>query len=416
MKFNNKKVIFLPLLLIGSILTSCKNIPVDTSVVPDDVETIYKKYSKTDKLYLMLAKRAVKDNLNHFWQGDTLTGFMHPTHSGYKLESKDLIGPIWETAMVMYGVYDLYTITKEEEYKSYLIAQANYYKNICKDNPKRLEDPVGWPGPATDDCAWAAMMFLSFYEVNNDEWYKERVINLLDNCVERWYDENLGAMYYKDNVDYMSLYECGMTLSWLRLHEITNEQRFYDLALRSYDGLHNALYSKKDGLYYCEANSYWPLGDLKSIAEGGSASFIAGNMAMATLAAKLYKITNDNKYLDRVYEINAGLLKRYYKDGYLIADRDAWTNGTFAAYYAGNVLCLENNKEMQNALLSNADSIMKNARTEDGYYDGSWGGPAGKSVWSFKKSMPQQITTSGSSVSMVTSAAILEAKISDFNR
>lgn len=71
---------------------------------------------------------------------------------------------------------------------------------------------------------------------------------------------------------------------------------------------------------------------------------------------------------------------------------------------------------MQNALLSNADSIMKNARTEDGYYDGSWGGPAGKSVWSFKKSMPQQITTSGSSVSMVTSAAILEAKISDFNR
>lgn len=412
-----KKIfIFLSLLLMICILFGCEKKPEDTSNIPETVEEIYKKYSNTDNLYLMLAKRAVKDNLDHFWEGDKDTGFMHPTHSGYKLGSKEQRGPIWETAMVLYGVYDLWVITKEDEYKSFLLAQANYYKNICKDNVGILEDPVGWPGPATDDCAWASMLFLTFYEITNDTWFTDRVINLLDNCNERWYDENLGAMYYKDDVDYMSLYETGITLSWLRLYEITNEQRFYDLALRSYNGLHNALYSQRDGIYYCEANQYWPLGDMKSIAEGGSTSFIAGNMAMATIAAKLYKITQDNKYLERVYEINAGILKRYYKNGYLIADRDAWTNGTFAAYYAGNVLCLPNTEEMQKALLSNADSIMKNARTNDGYYDGSWGGPAGKSVWTYKKSVPEQIMTSGSTVSMITAAAILEAKIIDFIR
>lgn len=416
MKTSKKLLIILVLILFISVFSGCEKEPIDTSVVPKTVEEIYKNYSKTDKLYLMLAKRAVKDNLSHFWEGDSETGFMHPTHSGYKLSSKNQRGPIWETAMVLYGVYDLWVITKEDEYKTYLIAQANYYKDLCKDNPETLEDPVGWPGPATDDCAWASMMFLTFYEVTNDSWFKDRVINLLDNCNERWYDENLGAMYYKDNVDYMSLYETGMTLSWLRLHEITNEQRFYDLALRSYNGLHKALYSKKDGLYYCEANSFWPLGDMKSIAEGGSTSFIAGNMAMASIAAKLYKITENQDYLDRVYEINTGLLKRYYKDGYLLADRDAWTNGTFAAYYAGNVLCLPGTEEMQEAFFANADSIMKNARTKDGYYDGSWGGPAGKSVWSYKNSLPEQIMTSGSTVSMITAAAILEAKISDFAR
>ena len=72
-------------------------------------------------------------------------------------------------------------------------------------------------------------------------------------------------------------------------------------------------------------------------------------------------------------------------------------------------------EDMQKALLSNADSIMKNARTEDGYYDGSWQGPAGKTVWSTKGSLPQQITTSGSTTSMVTAAAILEAKIDGFS-
>ncbi len=411
-----RTVTFLSLILLVSVFSGCKRKPLDTSNVPKSVEEIYKKYENTDFLYLMLAKRSVNDNLNHFWEGDSKTGFMLPTHSGYKLSSKDQLGPIWETAMVLYGVYDLWVVTKEDQYKSYLVAQANYYKNICKDDPKMLEDPVGWPGPATDDCAWAAMLFLSFYEVTNDSWFTDRVINLLDNCVDRWYDENLGAMYYKDNVDYMSLYETGMTLSWLRLYEITNETRFYDLALRSYNGLHKALYSQKNGLYYCEANLYWPLGDMKSIAEGGSTSFIAGNMAMATIAAKLYKLTGNQDYLDRVHEINAGLLKRYYKDGYLLADRDAWTNGTFASYYAGNVLCLPGTEEMQKALLENANSIMKKARTKDGYYDGSWGGPAGKSVWSYKNSLPEQIMTSGSTVSMITAAAILEAKITDFVR
>ena len=137
---------------------------------------------------------------------------------------------------------------------------------------------------------------------------------------------------------------------------------------------------------------------------------------MADIAAKLYKITENEMYLNRIQKINAGILKRYYKNGCLIADRDAWTNGSYAAYYAGNVLSLPGTEDMRAALLSTADSIMKNARTEDGYYDGSWAGPAGQTVWSRKGSVPQQITTSGSTVSMVTAAAILEAKIDGFYR
>ena len=411
-----KKALLLVLtILLSFSLCSCNKTTKNTADL-SVVERIYEENKGTNTLYLNLAKLAVGDNINHFWYGDSETGHMHPTHDGYKYSNPEQIGPIWETAMAMYGIYDLWVITKDDYYKKYLLAEANYYKNLAKDDPTRLEDPVGWPGPATDDNAWACMMFLTFYEVTEDTWFTDRVANLLDNCVERWYDPELGAMYYKDGVDYMSLYETGMTLSWLRLYEITENTKYYDLALRSYNGLHTALYSATEGLYFCEASKYWPLGDMKSIGEGGSSSFIAGNMAMASIAAKLYKMTNDEKYLTRIQKINAGILKRYYKDGYLLADRDAWTNGTFAAYYAGNVLTLPGTEDMQKALLSNADSIMKNARTEDGYYDGSWQGPAGKTVWSTKGSLPQQITTSGSTTSMVTAAAILEAKIDGFTR
>lgn len=388
----------------------------DTSVIPDTVEGVYEMYGETDSLYLALAKFAVRDNLKNWWYGDTQTGYIHPTHGGEKLSSF-ASAPIWEGAMVLYGVYDLWVLTEEDEYKAYLTAQARYFKSIYMNYPTKLEDPAGRPGPASDDCAWASMLYLIFYEVTQDQWWIDRASNLCANTQARWYDEELGGMRYSDSNDAMSLYECGLTLSWFRLWEITEDQEYYDLALASYERLHtNCLH--EDGIYYIEVNKDGPLGGGFHITEGGSSSSLFGNMAMATLAAKFYKVTNDQKYLDRVYAINDGIIKWYDLGGVLLNDRDAWTEGTYAAYYAGNVLCLPGTEKMQELLLGTADSIMTKARTEDGYYGGTWQGPAegeGSRWWS-GGSVPTQIMTSGSTVSMVTAAAILEAKLTDYTR
>lgn len=380
------------------------------------VEMIIENNKNSKKLYSELAQLAVKDNIKHWWYGDAKTGYIHPTHSGNKLDPNES-APIWEGAMVLYNIYDMWVLTKSDEYKQYLKAEAAYYRDRYANFPSRLEDPAGRPGPASDDCAWAAMLYLIFYEVTDDTWFLKRCANLCKNAQNRWFDPELGGMRYSDSNEAMSLYETGITLSWLRLYEITGDEKYYTLAFDSYTRLHKKLYYG-DGLYYIEVKKDGPVGGQFHIAEAGSSSFLAGNMAMATIAAKLYKITNDSTYLDRVYQTNDGIIKWYNIDGVLLNDRDAWTEGTFASYYASNVLTLKNTEKVKELFMYTALSIMKNARTDTGRYGGSWQGPAegNESRWYRGGSVPTQIMTSGSTVSMVTAAALLEAGIDDFTR
>ena len=285
---------------------------------------------------------------------------------------------------------------------------------------EELENAGGNQLWASDDSAWIVMLMLNCYRISGDEWFVERAINLADRAMERWYDEELGGMVYSDGVDHMSLYEVNFALSWLRLWEITGQQRFYDLALHSYENMHKRLGAgRDDGLYFCEANLHFHRGEAHQIGEAGSSSFLAGNLGMAALAAKFYKLTGNQEYLDRMYAVNEGLQYRYLtEEGVLINDRDAWTNGIFSAYYVVEVLTMPDTEEMQKVFRDTALSIAVNARTEDGYYGGSWSGPAEgpSSAWYGIGSTPQQSKTTGSTVLMLTAAALLEAGITEYGR
>lgn len=373
--------------------------------------------TEDEGFYLAIAKQAVADMLANFWTGDTETGKILPTWSGYATEY-DWRGSIWETAMLVFEIYDMWQLTGDEYYFDLLTAEAKFFReNFTEQELEAAGELFHW---ASDDCAWNAQMYLVYYAVTGDEWFVDRAIGLLDKANERWYNEELGGLYYKDDVEFMSLYEVGIAMAWLRLWEITGEQRFYDLALRSYEGMHDRLsLGRDDGIYFIEATVEAAIGydrpdDIKM---AGSVSFLTGNMGMAALAAKFYKITEEQEYLDRVYRINEGLLEHYNADGILLNDRDAWTNGVYAAYYTAEVLSLPDTEEMQTLLKNTAVSIVTNARTVDGYYGGRWAGPADgeAGIWG-SGSAPQQSMTTGTSVLMVVAAAILEAGIEGYGR
>lgn len=411
-------------ILILGLLCGCsrnETVPDDT-IVPsplpmDAVDELLATMDETDDhYYRKLAALAIDDVLAHFWTGDRETGHFARTWNGLIGDkSRDPRGSGWETAQLVYAVYDLWMATGDESYRELVEAEASFYRNnFTREELVNAGGEFNW---ATDDCAWNAMQFLAFYTVTDDDWFLQCAIELLDNTRARWYDEELNGMYYRDGVDFMSLYEVGCAISWLRIWEITGEERFLHLAQQSYEGMHSRLI-RDDGLYYCEANVHWPVGDKNTIYEGCSTSFLTGNMGMAALSAKFYEITEDEVYLDRVYATNTGLLKFYYDDGVLLNDRDAWTNGAFAAYYAADVLSLPNTEEMQELVKATAVSIVKNARTTNGYYGGSWGGPAegSFSTWYAKGSIPLQSMTTGTTVLMVVSAAVLEAQLDDYAR
>lgn len=392
--------------------------------MPDVSDNPMKQYltsiaSYSTEFYRGLSEIAVQDIINNFWDNDYPGGRLLPTWDGYASNNlPDSRGALWEAGMLYFCIYDTWKATGNASYEIYLHSYANYVRNHFSNS--ELENAGGNQLWASDDCAWVAMLLLSFYNVDGDNWYLERAINLLENVRTRWYDPQLGGLRYKDGADFMSLYEVGIAICYYRIWELTNDSQFYDLALESYENMHRRLGAdRSDGLYFCEANSHWPIGDANYIGEAGSTSFLAGNLGMAVLAAKFYHTNGDTRYLERVYQINEGLLSHYINSkGILINDRDAWTNGTYTAWYVSDVLSLSGTEEMQKVILDTALSIVQNARTEDGYYSGSWSGPADGpgSTWYLLGSVPQQSKTTGSTVLMITAAALLEAGVNDYVR
>lgn len=427
-----KKIIalFLAAVLLLSVLCGCTpntnpDNPTDTQEeelpMPNTkVDTLLAGISREDgDFYQKLARFAVDDLIKDYWVGDETTGHLVPVWHGYTDDTTgDERGAIWEAAEVLFNFYGMWLLTGEERYKNLLTAQANYYKeNFAEEELQTPANPFNF---ASDDCAWSAMLFISIYYITGDTWFTDRATILLDNAYQRWYDETTGGgLWYKDEYDRKSLYEAGIALSWFNLWEITGEQRFYDLAVASYEWMQSAL-GREDGLYFCECNEGGPIGEANPgrITEGSSCSFLAGNMAMASMSARMYKLTGEQKYLDRVYKTNEGILQYYNTNGVLLNDRDAWTNGSFATFYALDVLSLPDTDEVRELVYNTAYSILTNDRTADGYYGGTWQGPAegGSSVWHSGGSVAIQAMTSGTTVHIVVAAALAEAGITAYVR
>ena len=368
--------------------------------------------------YLQLAKFATDDVIANFW--DFEENHMKRYHSGVPVtRDVDSRGATWETAQCVYGIYDMWVVTGDEYYENLLSGEAKFFRdNFTAEELVIAGGNTNW---ATDDCFWNCMLYLIFYEVTGDKWFIDVTSGLLDSCNERWGDDVAGGgMWYSDDRTAKSLYEVGAAISWFRLWEITGEQRYYDLAYASYNWMYTCLGSNRDdGLYFCSANEYGPVGGASSIAEAGSASFLTANMGMAALAVMFYEATGEQQYLDRAYAVCDGLPLYYDDEGVLLDDRDAWTNGAFATYFASRVLTLPDVNEQTLALCkATATSVVYNDRTPDGYYGGTWKGPSegSLSIWYCGGSVATQAATTGTAVSMVTSMAVYEAGIKNFVR
>ena len=139
---------------------------------------------------------------------------------------------------------------------------------------------------------------------------------------------------------------------------------------------------------------------------------LGGNMAMGAIHARLYKKTGDERYKQRALETVRAITNGPYNNkGVLLNDRDAWTTASFAKWWVKDVLTLEDVADADRELFFNtARSISKNARTPEGYYGGSWSGPAtgSGSKWFRVGSVPEQIMTSANSSNVIMAAALLE--------
>jgi len=205
--------------------------------------------------------------------------------------------------------------------------------------------------------------------------------------------------------------------------------------------------SMADNLYWTDYNEnrtgaggYWnelpsekhgPSGGSRGalhIQEGSSFSFMGGAMGMAVCHARVYKLTGDERYLNRAVRTAWALTdSRYHTwNGVLVNDRDAWANGFFAGVYAGEVLTLPGVREKDvDVVIKTGVSAYENCRitvTADMdvnmakydqyrgkvFYRGEWSGGNAWTKDAASHTQPTQLMTSGNTVNMIMAAAYAE--------
>ena len=133
-----------------------------------------------------------------------------------------------------------------------------------------------------------------------------------------------------------------------------------------------------DNLYFTDfiddkvSGDYYPrqYNETEHIIPRRSWTSLFGNMAMAVINERLFKLTGDRKYRDKALATANALVKtEINRDGCFLNDRDAWTNTAFLGVFVREILPLEEaDPELGRMLLRTADAILKNTYYEGGFY------------------------------------------------
>jgi len=354
------------------------------------------------------AVSAVEDLLRHFWVGDAATGHVLDTWSGRARRGDDR-GILWERAMFLGVVHDLYQGTHDPVLHQRLQADWTYLKKRFR--PEELQAcGNGTENNWSDDAGWSALMALEAYQDTGDKEALTDAEALFNNACARWADDTLGGgLWYNDERKVKSVYQANLILAGVWLSEVTGDPAYRDRALPLYNWVEAHLL-RSDGLYWCDYGAKGPhiSGNHR---EAASDTFLGGNMAMGIIAARLYRDTGQAVYKDRALRA-AQAVSRLETDGKgaLMDDRDAWTNGYFMGYWVRDVLTLPGTKREARAIVRRtAEAIWQRARTSEGFYSGCWNGPAeGEACpWTKGGFTPQQIMTSSSAVHVLVGADLL---------
>jgi uncharacterized protein YyaL (SSP411 family) len=353
----------------------------------------------------------VNDLYRNFWVGSPTTGHVLATW-GVRPNRDFPNGSMWEHAMMLRTMMDLYRINKDPALLARINSDWTWVVNAV--GPTGLTrvgagTNMNW----SDDAGWSSIMYLDVYEITGRTDALNYAKILFNNVHARWADDVYGGgLWYTDEHLQKAVYQISHILTGLRLYDITGDASFKDRALSLYHWVDSHL-ARGNGLYYVDYNQNGPGKNNRPPQQADSDTMLAGNMAMAVAAARIYRATNDTAYLDKaINTANAILAVENDGGGILLNDRDANVEGYYIGDWAADVLTLPGiGPEHADIARRTAASIYAAARTPDGYYSGNWSGPAqgplvvwGKDGRGF---IPQQIMISANGAHMIVGAAAI---------
>ncbi len=305
------------------------------------------------------------------------------TNTGYPLNFDGHPGAMWEATILLMAMdtYARANADKPAVYREVAQRIANSIDRFISDySETELVTPASPPiNHAMDDCGWNVMGFLLGYQyhkylgntaqANNCLYLAKKLFN---NSYDTYYDAALGGgMWYNHFRTTKSLYAATLALAGYDLYTVTGDSQIKTRYLNIYNGIENNL-RRADGLYWIGVNSegYEGKDNPYDISEGGSCTYIGGNMCMAVLNARLGNLEKAKVTCEGIalYETTPS--------GALLNDRDAWNNTFFLGFFVRELVATGiAGRQYEEILKTTVQTILDNARFASGYYSAAWEGP-----------------------------------------
>ena len=345
-------------------------------------------------------------------------------------------GSVWEHTVMLMAL-DTYAQSLEQGSEEYLEVASiivNTVKMLTDYYPENMITTAAvTPNWAMDDTGWTTMCLLLGYHYNKvlgnaeDSALCYRYAKkLFHSAYDTFYSVDLGGLCYTPEKTGLDLYAATLALAGYYINLIQPDEAVQSRFLDIYNGL-ETLQRRPDGLYWMGVNEKGTgsASNPYGIREGGSCTYIGGNMAMAVLNMLL---GNEEK----AYETVLGITRfESYNNGAFMNDRDAWNNTFFLGMFVREVMGKGvADGHTDRALYATVTMILENACFDDGYYGASWSGPKepsslgypsegeysteGRNHWGVQHnnnglnigSTPQQIMTSATTAHVLLAAAL----------
>lgn len=424
--------------------------------VPPSTQAATPSGEKTNGEFLELGKAAQQDLFNNYW--DQKRNRVLVMYHGVPAANRARQTTLWDVCMLALPTYTMWEATHDDIYKTRLAGLWEFVKENF--TFEQMTTNYGSaPNLALDDAGWVAMTIMTCYKATGDpyalkvakaqmagtfNYYKDG-----DAANGLWYSKKPPSHGGDASTRIKSVYGVGIISASLEYTIATGDAELIPDTMKVYDWMESHLRRDKDVTYHgglsnggdlvlsVKDNLYWndfgegyigakdstvttgPMGGRRpsDIHEAGSVSSLFGNMGMAVIQARLYKLTREPRYLKLAIETVRALndSPHYSNNGVYVNDRDAGTDSTFAGAWVKEVLTLPGaTKQDRERMFVTARSIADKCRTRDGFWNPEWsGGDAWRSKWltatpQHKRTVNMSMIT-GNTVCMTTAAALLES-------
>ena len=224
-----------------------------------------------------------------------------------------------------------------------------------------------------DDNGLVGIDYIDSYNLTKNPQYLSKAKDVMTFIESGWTDDFGGGVSWLEGVrDQKPACSNGKaTVLALKIYQASGEEKYLHYGMKSYNWMLAALRDDSLNIIW---NSLLISENNKSIVQKHAYTYNTGTMIQA--AVRLYKITDNIKYLEDAQALAEGSYRYYFdyteKGIPYVKDMPWFTLVLFRGYH--ELYEIDNNAKYVNAVIERADWVWKNARDKEGLTYHDWSG------------------------------------------